>query len=311
MSIAPDQFLIAAMEQALGNFTPSVFPADKSLFHYTDAGGLLGILREKKIRATHYRYLNDRDEMRRGEEIVQRVAKQFSVDQQRSTLHRFVFEKFIEHHATRSLTKTVAVFVASFTDDGNDLSQWRGYGANGAGYSLGFSGFRLAQGDVADAAMSLELYQCEYDDEAFRSSVITHFDKILNTMDRILAEHGISNGTYSAAIGSAVAHFLRAVAAIIPRLKQGAFSKECEWRLVAMPMLDRERDVIRFRESSRGVVPYVEIDLCHEKEQLDLVKLYVGPTQDPDAGLMTAKMLLSSHGYNPDVAAPSGIPFRG
>jgi hypothetical protein len=44
-----------------------------TLYHYTDAYGLQGILRSKQVWATEFRHMNDRNELREGEEIAVRL----------------------------------------------------------------------------------------------------------------------------------------------------------------------------------------------------------------------------------------------
>lgn len=46
--------------------TAEAFERSPTLWHYTDAAGLLGIIREGRIRLTNARYLNDEAELRRG-----------------------------------------------------------------------------------------------------------------------------------------------------------------------------------------------------------------------------------------------------
>ena len=49
---------------------------DKTLYHYTTQSGLLGILREKEIWATHTQYLNDSKEYRHATELIGLIIDQ-------------------------------------------------------------------------------------------------------------------------------------------------------------------------------------------------------------------------------------------
>src|SRR4051812_9079371 len=46
------------------------------LFHYTTIDGLLGILQEHKIRATHIRYLNDRSELSFAANLIRKTLEE-------------------------------------------------------------------------------------------------------------------------------------------------------------------------------------------------------------------------------------------
>lgn len=309
MPLSPQE-LIDLMESELGQYTPQAFPQGKSLYHYTDSHALLGILRDKAIWASDYRYLNDASEMRRGEEIVQEMAETLAKTTN-VRVHRWVLDSFAHHHRTDSLTQGSGVFVASFSEEGNLLSQWRAYGANGAGYSIGFSNLKLPDREVEDSLVGVELFQCVYDEHEFRELVRARFAKVLATLDRNIEQHGIDESSIHALGGSAIAHMLRGVCSVIPRLKHAAFVEEREWRLVAMTLSKREHEILKFRGSARGMIPYLPLELCDEGSQLALSSICVGPTQNPEVGRQTCAALLSSLKYAGDkLATESGIPYR-
>lgn len=97
------------------------------IYHYTDATGLKSILERGVFWATSYHSLNDRDEYRKGFEIVDRTVN----DQLRTYpgAEGRIWGKLGEVEYMDEF------FVTSFTDLEDDLGMWRGYG-NG-GYSIG------------------------------------------------------------------------------------------------------------------------------------------------------------------------------
>jgi hypothetical protein len=58
------------------------------IYHYTNAGGLIGILERKRIYATHYMYLNDLSEIRYGEDMISRILLEELEKQQQQLLDR-------------------------------------------------------------------------------------------------------------------------------------------------------------------------------------------------------------------------------
>jgi hypothetical protein len=111
---------------------------EEPLFHYTNTSGFQGIVSSKSIWATDYRYLNDTEEFVIGERIVQELAEELRAPMAESP-QRWLLENFATFHQAMRLTQMTNIFVASFSQEGNLLSQWRAYGARGAGYSIGFS----------------------------------------------------------------------------------------------------------------------------------------------------------------------------
>jgi hypothetical protein len=86
------------------------------LYHYTGVSGLLGIVCKRKLWATDYQHLNDRKEYRIGERLLRdELAKRRL--KQRERMH---FESLVAKNQR-------GCFVLSFSESGDQLSQWRAY----------------------------------------------------------------------------------------------------------------------------------------------------------------------------------------
>ena len=115
----------------------------KILYHYTDQEGLLGIIGEKEIWASHTQYLNDQREFRHAIELVQDELSQMV---QRVDLPARPFvEEIVQGMHEHAGMESVNVCVCSFSEQGDFLSQWRAYGDGVAKFSIGFSGAFLRQ----------------------------------------------------------------------------------------------------------------------------------------------------------------------
>jgi hypothetical protein len=130
------------------------------LYHYTTQEGLLGIVEKKKIWASHLQYLNDtsegqiftklfRDELsqRRTTESEEPLSqfwklaqlKRPSVDHQESQIQFADKEALLLGSSAFSWISGQDAFVASFSEQGDLLSQWRAYSGAAGGYSICFS----------------------------------------------------------------------------------------------------------------------------------------------------------------------------
>src|SRR5712692_6378210 len=101
------------------------------LYHYTTADGLMGILRDRSMFGTHYRFLNDSLEIIWGKQLVARHIDEYIErveDPARVALRQFQGAPIEQHWD---------IYVACFCAEGNLLSQWRAYGKSG-GYALAF-----------------------------------------------------------------------------------------------------------------------------------------------------------------------------
>ena len=110
------------------------------LYHYTDAQGLLGMIRTQRLWATNIRFMNDPTEVAYAAGLVRR-----SVLEQGER-----YSKPLVKDIARGIDALLKLYeteddkyICCFCEDGDLLSQWRGYGAVGGGYSLGFLASRL------------------------------------------------------------------------------------------------------------------------------------------------------------------------
>src|SRR5215469_6623285 len=109
----------------------------KLLYHYTSQAGLLGIAESRTIWASSVFHLNDSAEFSyttklvaeeiRRRRMAWRVFRRQEYDQ--------FYSKILNMADSIHLPKT---FVASFSEAGDSLSQWRAYASDGNGFSIGF-----------------------------------------------------------------------------------------------------------------------------------------------------------------------------
>jgi hypothetical protein len=90
-----------------------------TLYHYTTADGLQGIVRHKAIWASDYRFMNDAKEFHHGLEIFQEVLKSY-----RPTPRMSEIVDIIRNYKPGP---DFCVLIASFCEERDLLSQWRGY----------------------------------------------------------------------------------------------------------------------------------------------------------------------------------------
>lgn len=101
---------------------------DKSFFefwHYTNWSGFQGIVQDKAIRLSDPRYTNDMEELQYSKRLAQETVQASSLA---SIASEFVLNNWDAH----------VPLIACFSEDGDQLGQWRGYGDNGRGYAIGF-----------------------------------------------------------------------------------------------------------------------------------------------------------------------------
>jgi hypothetical protein len=124
------QEAIQALEQRWSEyFYVSENDGPEVLYHYTSAAGLHGILSGKKLWASNVLFLNDVSEVMYGRQLVARV-----LEPRRDKIP--IYDAFTGD-SLLGLGETWHIYTACFCENGDLLSQWRGYGAKGDGYSVG------------------------------------------------------------------------------------------------------------------------------------------------------------------------------
>lgn len=117
-------------------------PPPPIIYHYTDGSGLRGILESGKLWFTDIFNLNDPTELRHGLNPSIEILKQ-RAEEGPPELKEFL-RVYLEMGQS-GVEQVAHFFVCCFSEDGDDLGQWRAYADNGRGYVVGFDGHMLEQ----------------------------------------------------------------------------------------------------------------------------------------------------------------------
>lgn len=278
----------------------------QTLYHYTTAAGLQGILETKRIWATELRFLNDEREL------------QFGIDLLAAELQRQVAER----DTRQSLPKIIEVlsvhrilrhyFVACFCEQGDLLSQWRGYASPG-GYALGF-----AVEECGLPEWAVRFLPVVYDRPSAQSMASgwasATADRFLHVFDERL-DAAITGPSPQPTVAQLIKEFghdrFDEMEAIAAALKDPSFSEEREWRIIAEshPQAAGDREVL-FRAGSLGPTPYISVPMSPDRDSLPLREVIVGPGPNSRARAEAVRMLLWKHGYHEVSVVTSKVPYR-
>ena len=145
-----------------GIFDKDVIPP--ILYHYSDVNALKGIVDSNELWATHWNYLNDRNEFRSALNILKECINQRLKDESISTVMKdylknqkdWLKDEFLDDYHTG---------LCSFTEEGDLLSQWRGYGKKYKSVSIGFDTSKIQCSRNNKEGLQLFFWKVIYDDE--------------------------------------------------------------------------------------------------------------------------------------------------
>jgi hypothetical protein len=253
------------------------FTAPESLHHYTSAVGLQGILRSKSLWASDCRFLNDRSELVYGHNLV----REYLLSQSGPVAAALA-------HGAPPIDEKAQIYVASFCERGDLLSQWRGYCRVQDGYSMAFRFSSL----LADKKAPLTKVLYEPKDQE------KHLSDLLRSVTDVLSRAGFPSDQTADLFRFAV----DVVWAFPFCLKDRSFEGEQEWRLVAGLASGYTE---KFRVVDGHFVPYVEIPI----DTQSLVEIRQGPGAFRPANIEALTRLLAAEGFDNTKVARSPVPL--
>lgn len=309
-----------------------------SLFHYTTAAGLIGILGTQELWATHAGFLNDTAECRLLTALLApQVAKEFEdviprlisagafkseiKDAIRGDALHTEAEK-VSAVAVKAIERVSPIYVTSFCmhakgspeSEHGLLSQWRGYGRGG--FAIEFDEAELDK--LTDYEFKQKSYQAiitrkvAYDDHA-KAAQLDRFEGLAaaslkvaftNTAPALAARPDVKEILGDREIASYMKAFFNA----LPFLKSPRFKEENEYRIVASATLpsqeigdDLPYQNINFREGDGGsVVPFIKL-FGQQDVKLPIRKIIVGPHRDQENQYNAVKLLVEQNKIKADI----------
>jgi len=135
------------------------------LYHYTGQAGLIGIVEKAELWATKIQYMNDATEFGLALGMARQELQTIISASTAPPQHRAACSRLQE---SLSGLEDINIFAACFCENGDLLSQWRGYTGGAAGYSIGFDSDSLMQ---IGSATKFTLGRCIYDADVQRKIV--------------------------------------------------------------------------------------------------------------------------------------------
>ena len=285
------------------------------LHHYTDAFGVHGIVSSNCLWATATQFSNDLSEI----EYAVSSAIEIMEEMWGSKKNVSPWEQVLVDHLAQLFTTPLHTFgqpfIVSFCEDGDLLSQWRGYGRT-SGFSLAFS--PLSQGDdvqlTCKDGFRTMVKRVVYDHGKQRARLRFILRRLIKLVN------GFSFATSSSQ--GASAHVELSLILILEMtdwactVKHQAFSEEKEWRIITYPKgatlvgtKPENYEGVSVRPTSKLLLPYM-ILTPSSGTRLPLVEIRCGPGQFQEQSARAMNILLRKHGFNHLPVTFSGVPLR-
>jgi hypothetical protein len=282
------------------------------LFHYTDPHGLLGIILSRGLWASNADYLNDSSEPAHALGVLRVAFQQVAGSLRPGSFAERALDGCWDWALNMHKAEGPHVYVFCMSEHDDLLSQWRSYGAHGAGYALGFSGRTLSE--LLQASEGQYLLKTVYGRSEQSLDAEEVFKEIISVAERAETTFGpINRATVGdAAVSRLYLQLRTSVLSEIIRLrakfKAPAFQEEREWRIVQFVHPRVEKPEVRFRLGLGVIRPY--IDLNFGENNLPIEQVSIGPTLKPDLSQQSLGLLLVKCGHPNVEVKISAVPFR-
>lgn len=269
-----------------------------NLFHYTDATAVKSILEKCELWLSDIRFLNDTQEMNDG---VRYIIEELDADLSSDKLNfgyvmyaRDFLKEAFEDHISLYIDDE-PTFVCSFSESGDQLSQWRAYG----NYAIEF--------DKDVIFSELDLFHCLYEEPEKRKYAA---DMVHQAIEGLVADLVANDGAFSPRHVDYLSLLVRTASIF----KDRSFYEEREVRCAID--INLPSDDLKFRSRGGLLIPYVTLGF-----PLDAIKaIHIGPMRDQElaytsmkalVAMVTHKYLSDGNVYERDIEViMSKVPYR-
>jgi hypothetical protein len=302
-----------------------------TVWHYTNAAGLAGIIQENVLWASSTAFMNDHHELRTGANLFRDLLERHQV-----TLDPKILEH-VQAMAGIALVDRYKMFVACACTGPNNLTMWRNYTGPEVGFAVGLDStkplFIRRQKAMTEQMMDqMGVVPKEHKQEVFirarenrwsfkwREAVYDPDNQVKLAWGRLLELESTADAR-SEGRETENTNLLAEIYNELQTFKHHGFKDERELRIVCSISFHADLASVKYRPSRYGIVPYVE--LCQPAgengdpsknpepvEELPIVGIAVGPTPYPEEAAAGARELLRSVGRESIPVIPSKIPFR-
>lgn len=271
------------------------------LYHYTDLTATVGIISENEFWLTNLFYLNDKYEYEVGLNLFKEYLKDKKsefVDNPKISIFLNTLDSAVDYLETEN------VYIMSFSEQSDLLSQWRGYADNCKGTRIELSSLEMLKTNGILILPCIYSKQEQYD---YISHIVDNAIQVFNKTPEL----GITNKEnfgdlekpFSDAIQKAGSEFISKANVACAIIKDKSFSEENEWRLINF-----KENKLFFRTKSHYVVPFIKMKISNINNHLTNIMTCSSP--EPSISEKSIRFLLNKKGFDSTKLSRSEIPYR-
>lgn len=266
--------------------------AQMVVYHYTNMRGACGIIESGRMRATHIAYMNDSLEYILASQATRSEVERVLKEGKFAGVEELASAMIANLEAANEIERQPPIFIASFSEALDDLSQWRGYGDGEGGIALGFAAKGLLQVSTATPRNTLFL-PCIYDTR-FQAELISAVVIESIPVYKIAIARDLPTDKEDYVRQFVELLFYWELSSIAALFKSSTFAAEREWRLIHWAT---QKDIV-IAPRGRTLTGYVELPFnSSEGPNFPLVRAFIGPGSYTQHAKFALKTLLVNKGF--------------
>jgi hypothetical protein len=280
----------------------------------------MGILGGKSIWATDILYLNDSQEFHYAFDLLKPVLSKAYMDDDYSGAFAYTMGMIVFNIGRRK------IFVVSFSEEPDLLSQWRGYCPLGSGFCIGFNMHSLKRfAKFHHHRLVKCIYDTKLQQEMINDLIKDAYEEFPKPkVDRPTYEafspekqvgieesffEAITEGESRESAQDASNRFISRITASAPILKHPSFAEEKEWRLI-IDLENHTDKKVSYRQGQTMLTPFVETDILQAEEACKISEIIIGPSAHPELSEISVREYAATTlGYEVNIRR-SHSPFR-
>jgi hypothetical protein len=281
---------------------------DTILWHYTTGATLISIFESMSLYSTQLSCLNDSTELRYASRLFQQALGARREANTSSGLAANLLDGALEYFKEDPdfpFQAGVFHFVTCFSEERDDLGQWRGYGTGENGYAIGFKASDLF--GVRDAVLA----RINYDSKLHETLARRVVDAMVGFFEEAVTKYA---PTDPLAFGKEfLAAWDEAIVMVAPLVKDPGFKNEREYRIVKSFHTD-ELSQLKFIQKATMMSRHLPLKppagKVFDPYQLPIREVIVGPCRHPHVSRISVDALLRQKGYPGGMVSTSKIPYQ-
>ena len=283
------------------------------LYHHTDAAGLEGIIKNQQVWFTRYTHLNDPTELEFGMSVATELLSEVGAASDGRI--RIFCDMVKDLFTLKNMSSSFGFFIGSFSRERDDLGQWRAYGNNGRGFSLGLAPRLFGVEDKTDRQPHENVFVVPvvYGKKAARQ----HHLPAIESAVRIVGKAVVEAADLMQDISIGMPFFDKMAKALIASpmlfncltIKDGAYEHEKEIKLIIVGERRKLAPHVSTRRRRRKVIPFIKSDMPIQSNG-SIVEIVVGPAAADNAEDAVRALLKPFHATPNSIMRRSKIPYR-